>query len=168
MLVPPLARRQVGLEVLGVVENMSGLQQRVAGLRFYSTPTANIGAAASEPVDVTEAALAALAAVAPDLVVHSDVFVPTKGGAAAMAADMGVPFLGRVPLDPALSLAGAALPMLCMLRLLDATAAAPGPRAQPGRCCLFACYMQVLLRCCMMRPLCCQRLVFCEVHACMI
>ena len=115
VLLPHLARGQVGLEVLGVVENMSGLQQRVAGLRFYSTPAS--GAAAAEPVDVTEAALAALAQVAPDLVAHSDVFVPTKGGAQAMAADMGVPFLGRVPLDPALSLAGARTPCCawCML-----------------------------------------------------
>jgi hypothetical protein len=40
------------------------------------------------------------------LVAHTDVFSPTAGGAQAMAADMGVPFLGRIPLDPALSLAG--------------------------------------------------------------
>ena len=33
----------------------------------------------------------------------TDVFHPSGGGAAAMAADMGVPFLGRVPLDAALS-----------------------------------------------------------------
>ena len=91
--------------MLGVVENMSGLEQRVSGLRFYSSS----GSSTAEPVDVTEAALAALAQVAPDLVAHSDVFVPTKGGAAAMAHDMGVPFLGRVPLDPALSLAGACI-----------------------------------------------------------
>ena len=33
----------------------------------------------------------------------TDVFHPSGGGAEAMAADMGVPFLGRVPLDAALS-----------------------------------------------------------------
>lgn len=107
---------QVGLEVLGVVENMSGLEQRVAGLRFFapgSSADPSSGAAAQPPVDVTEAALAALAAVAPDLVARSDVFLPTKGGARAMAADMGVPFLGRIPLDPALSLAGTACPSCC-------------------------------------------------------
>ena len=31
---------------------------------------------------------------------ESAIFPPTTGGAAAMATDMGVPFLGRVPLDP--------------------------------------------------------------------
>ena len=38
-----------------------------------------------------------------DVVASTDVFHPSGGGAAAMAADMGVPFLGRVPLDAALS-----------------------------------------------------------------
>ena len=102
------AALQVGLEVLGVVENMSGLEQAVSGLRFLAPGCADASSGApGEPVDVTAAALAALARVAPDLVARSDVFLPTKGGARAMAADMGVPFLGRVPLDPALSLAGA-------------------------------------------------------------
>ena len=38
-----------------------------------------------------------------DIIATTDVFHPSGGGAAAMAADMGVPFLGRVPLDAALS-----------------------------------------------------------------
>ena len=96
----------MGLEVLGVVENMSGLEQRVSSLRFLAGGSSG-EAGAAEPVDVTEAALAALSRIAPDLVACSDVFLPTKGGAQAMARDMGVPFLGRIPLDPALSLAGA-------------------------------------------------------------
>ena len=41
-----------------------------------------------------------------DVVAATDVFHVSGGGAAAMAADMGVPFLGRVPLDAALSRAG--------------------------------------------------------------
>ena len=41
-----------------------------------------------------------------DVIASTDVFHPTGGGAAAMAADMGVPFLGRIPLDAALSRAG--------------------------------------------------------------
>jgi hypothetical protein len=41
-----------------------------------------------------------------DVIVSTDVFHPSGGGAAAMAADMGVPFLGRIPLDAALSRAG--------------------------------------------------------------
>lgn len=97
---------QVGLKVLGVVENMSGLQQPVEGVRFLQAPA---GSSAQPPVDVTAAVLGALRQVAPDLgslIVQSDVFRATRGGAESMAADMGVPFLGRVPLDPALSLAG--------------------------------------------------------------
>ncbi len=99
---------QVGLKVLGVVENMSGLQQPVDSVRFLSVPADP----AQKPEDVTAAALEALRKVAPDLsclIVQSDVFRATKGGAESMAASMGVPFLGRVPLDPALSLAGTAL-----------------------------------------------------------
>lgn len=41
-----------------------------------------------------------------DVIAATDVFHTSGGGAAAMAADMGVPFLGRVPLDAALSRAG--------------------------------------------------------------
>ena len=41
-----------------------------------------------------------------DIIASTDVFHPSGGGAAAMAADMGVPFLGRIPLDAALSRAG--------------------------------------------------------------
>ena len=36
----------------------------------------------------------------------TDVFAATGGGAARMAADMQVPFLGKVPMDSALSMAG--------------------------------------------------------------
>ncbi len=31
---------------------------------------------------------------------ESQIFPPTTGGAIKMAADMGVPFLGKLPLDP--------------------------------------------------------------------
>lgn len=31
---------------------------------------------------------------------ESQIFPPTTGGAKKMASDMGVPFLGRLPLDP--------------------------------------------------------------------
>ena len=36
----------------------------------------------------------------------TDIFVPSSGGAEKMCADMSVPFLGKVPLDPRLSHAG--------------------------------------------------------------
>jgi len=32
--------------------------------------------------------------------IQTDIFAPTTGGAEAMACEMSVPFLGRVPLDP--------------------------------------------------------------------
>lgn len=95
---------QVGLNILGVVENMSGLRQPLASMRFVSQAAGD-----SAPRDVTHELLALLKGSAlnvEDIVAQSDVFKPTKGGAEHMAADMDVPFLGRVPLDPALSLAG--------------------------------------------------------------
>jgi len=58
---------QLGITVLGVVENMSGFVCPSCGSRF-------------------------------------DVF--GSGGGERMAKDMGVPFLGRIPLDPAVSRAG--------------------------------------------------------------
>lgn len=95
---------QVGLNILGVVENMSGLQQPLASMRFMAQPGGG-----KAPRDVTQQVLALLQGSDLDvesIVAQSDVFKPTKGGAEAMAADMAIPFLGRVPLDPALSLAG--------------------------------------------------------------
>lgn len=131
--------KKVGLRVLGVVENMSGLQQRVPGLRFTYAPKppaaavaaadgsaqgadgsgpevagdgstvgdkAEHGQQVAQQVDVTQQVLALLRSHFPDLhglVAHAEVFPPSKGGAAAMCADMGVPLLGHVPLDPALT-----------------------------------------------------------------
>ncbi len=34
---------------------------------------------------------------------ETKIFFPTTGGAEKMCADMGVPFLGRIPIDPALA-----------------------------------------------------------------
>jgi len=100
--------RKVGMRVLGVVENMSGLQQRAPGLRFtYGAE----GGASGSGEDVTARVMEALRAQFPDLqqlVAHAEVFPPSKGGAARMCADMGVPLLGKVPLDPALTRAAEA------------------------------------------------------------
>uniref|UniRef100_K3YU84 Cytosolic Fe-S cluster assembly factor NBP35 n=1 Tax=Setaria italica TaxID=4555 RepID=K3YU84_SETIT len=56
--------KKVGVPVLGVVENMSGLRQPLSDL--------------------------------------SEVFDSSKGGAEKMCIEMGVPFLGKVPMDPQL------------------------------------------------------------------
>lgn len=99
-----MAVAQVGMKILGVVENMSGLQQPLASMQFMSQSAGD-----KAPRDVTQELLALLkgsALNAEDIVARSEIFKPTKGGAEHMAADMDIPFLGRVPLDPALSLAG--------------------------------------------------------------
>ncbi|KAG0463854.1 hypothetical protein HPP92_019452 [Vanilla planifolia] len=86
--------KKVGIRVLGVVENMSGLRQRLADLRFER-----------EGEDVTEWALQYVKEKAPELLSLfgcSDVFDSRGGGAAKMCREMGVPFLGKVPMDPLL------------------------------------------------------------------
>lgn len=133
--------RKVGLPVLGVVENMSGLQAPASALRFFASPAAPApareGAASAHPMappaaaavgqqdgsnggqpaaaaaaafsgleDATERVHAALRAAGLDptlLVANANVFHASKGGAQAMCSDMGVPFLGAIPLDTELS-----------------------------------------------------------------
>ena len=80
------------LNVLGVVENMAAARVPLSQLRFHD----------ASGVDVTTSALAELAALCPHLLhgtVGLDVFPAAEGGAAAMAAEWGVPLLGSVPLD---------------------------------------------------------------------
>lgn len=116
--------RKVGLRVLGVVENMTPLVQRLPALRFLAPGTAQpaastnghgederraAGVASSSGQgleDVTEKVMECLKASFPggiqDLMVQSEVFGASKGGAEKMCRDMQVPLLGRVPLDPAI------------------------------------------------------------------
>lgn len=91
--------KKVGIPVLGVVENMSGLCQPVTDFK-YVRQLKN-----GEQDDVTEWALKVMREKAPellDLVACSEVFDSSGGGAARMCREMGVPFLGKVPLDPKL------------------------------------------------------------------
>jgi hypothetical protein len=112
--------RKVGLEVLGVVENMAGLRLPAAapGLRFVrrrqqqqqqeQQQQEQGGGATDEggEEDVTQAVLRALEAALPGgldgLELQSEVFAPSGGGAAAMCKALGLRLLGRVPLDPEL------------------------------------------------------------------
>ncbi|BBN11938.1 ATP-binding protein involved in chromosome partitioning [Marchantia polymorpha subsp. ruderalis] len=90
--------KTVGIPVLGVVENMSGLQQKIGSLNFRA-----VGEDGEEK-DVTDYALEELRKHAPHLLpmfAHMEIF-HVGGGAEKMAKDMGVPFLGRVPMDPKL------------------------------------------------------------------
>ena len=82
-----------------------------------------------------------------EVVAETDVFFSDGDGAAGMAAQMGVPFLGRIPLDPSLSRAAeegrsafaegahsASLPALesIVLKLVNACEQGAGKPAQNG------------------------------------
>lgn len=91
--------KKVGIPVLGVVENMSGLQQTLDEFRFMKV------AENGDESDATEWALNYIKTNAPDLlplVACTEVFDSSGGGATKMCMDMQVPFLGKVPMDPQL------------------------------------------------------------------
>lgn len=91
--------KKVGVPVLGVVENMSGLCQPLTDFRFVR------GTETGKQVDVTEEVVEYMREKAPellDVVAVSEVFDSSGGGAAKMCREMEVPFLGKVPLDPQL------------------------------------------------------------------
>nr|CAA8286972.1 Unknown [Brassica rapa]CAA8287939.1 Unknown [Brassica rapa]CAA8392556.1 Unknown [Brassica rapa]CAA8404241.1 Unknown [Brassica rapa] len=92
--------KKVGVPVLGVVENMSGLCQSLADVTFMKVQS-ELGLS----VDVTQDVISCLRINAPELVnvlAYSEVFDRSGGGAERMCREMGVPFLGSVPLDPQL------------------------------------------------------------------
>ncbi|KAK2969792.1 hypothetical protein RJ640_028072 [Escallonia rubra] len=91
--------KKVGINVLGVVENMSGLSQPLSAFQFKRITMSG------EEEDLTEWVMSCLKEKAPEvlnLVACSEVFDSSGGGAAKMCSEMGVPFLGKVPLDPQL------------------------------------------------------------------
>ncbi|CAN8256390.1 unnamed protein product [Cochlearia groenlandica] len=95
--------KKMKVPVLGVVENMSGLSQPLADLKFMKLVTDENGSSSS--VDVTEDMMSCIRENAPELLVNlvacSQVFDKSGGGGAErMCEDMGLPFLGKVPLDP--------------------------------------------------------------------
>ncbi|CAM9435796.1 unnamed protein product [Choristocarpus tenellus] len=86
--------RKTGLDVLGVVENMSGLVVPVPELKFTDP---------SSGKDQTEAAMELIHSKAPELLKYftkTTVFTPFGEGPRGMAEKYGVPYLGRIPLDP--------------------------------------------------------------------
>uniref|UniRef100_A0A0E0K209 Cytosolic Fe-S cluster assembly factor NBP35 n=1 Tax=Oryza punctata TaxID=4537 RepID=A0A0E0K209_ORYPU len=90
--------KKVGVPVLGVVENMSGLRQALSDFRFVKPSEGG-------EMDATEWALNYIKERAPELltmIACSEVFDSSKGGAEKMCNEMGVPFLGKVPMDPQL------------------------------------------------------------------
>ncbi|XP_047336047.1 cytosolic Fe-S cluster assembly factor NBP35-like [Impatiens glandulifera] len=91
--------KKLDVPVLGVVENMSGLCQPVSDLKFVKVTETG------EQKDVTEWAMDYMREKAPEMLAvfgYSEVFDTSRGGALKMCEEMGVPFLGKVPLDPRL------------------------------------------------------------------
>ncbi|XWS57674.1 hypothetical protein CRYUN_Cryun09bG0193500 [Craigia yunnanensis] len=78
---------------------MSGLCQPLTGFRFLRMTETG------EHTDVTEKVIEYMREKAPemlDLIDASEIFDSNGGGAAKMLKEMGVPYLGKVPLDPQL------------------------------------------------------------------
>ncbi|CAK4140884.1 unnamed protein product [Aphanomyces euteiches] len=89
--------KKTSVPVLGVVENMAGLQQDVTQCNFVDPVTS---------ADHTQHVLEVLKAKAPELLqyaVQLQVFPPAAGGGEGMAKAFNVPFLGRLPLDQKLT-----------------------------------------------------------------
>ncbi|KAF1781742.1 P-loop containing nucleoside triphosphate hydrolase [Phytophthora cactorum] len=83
---------KTNINVLGVVENMSGVQRPLSDVKFVGT----------DGNDQTAAFMKLLQEKAPELLNHSvqmEVFPASTGGGEAMAKKFNVPFLGRLPLD---------------------------------------------------------------------
>ena len=110
--------KKVGVPVLGVVENMSGLKVGLEKVGFLTgsadadgdtdnTDSLTNSKALSDKIKaVIEAHCVSLGHDPKSACVEVDVFSATRGGAEKMCADHGVPFLGKVPLDPSIALAG--------------------------------------------------------------
>jgi Mrp family chromosome partitioning ATPase len=104
--------KKTGVKVLGVVENMSGLRQSVEDFTFTTADgrdvTADIMKAINNNIQVNSNGNGTDTANESNnrIFAETEVFHASGGGAAAMAKDMNVPFLGKVPLDGALSRAG--------------------------------------------------------------
>ncbi|RHY31784.1 hypothetical protein DYB32_004496 [Aphanomyces invadans] len=89
--------KKTSVPIIGVVENMAGLQQDLSRCNFVDPMTS---------VDHTQHVLDVLKAKAPELLsmaVQLQVFPPAAGGGEAMARMFQVPFLGRLPLDQKLT-----------------------------------------------------------------
>jgi len=91
--------KKVGVKVLGVVENMSSLCQPITDFKFLRMSDNG------EQKDVTQWVWEYMKEKAPEmlnLIACTEVFDSRGGGAVKMCNEMGVPFLGKVPLDPQL------------------------------------------------------------------
>lgn len=88
--------KKTNINVIGVVENMSGIQRPLNQVRYINP----------QGQDATDHVLEILKQNAPELLdyaMESQVFPSPSGGPAAMAQQFNVPFLGRIPLDQQLT-----------------------------------------------------------------
>ena len=93
--------KKTSVPVLGIVENMSGLQMRVSDLTFFRDNSSNIGS--DENADCTSDVLSLLQEKCPEvlsMIATTDVFPSSGGGPLGMAEKFSVPYLGKLPLDP--------------------------------------------------------------------
>jgi len=100
--------KKTGINVLGVVENMSGfvcpcckvclLTRMLSLLLIGAQHQSHVPVWCVAHTNKQSAEIKPLCCVQ----TKSEIFVSDAGGAAAMAAEMGVPFLGSIPLDPQL------------------------------------------------------------------
>ena len=90
--------KKTKVPVLGIVENMSGLQMRLSDMKFLRSED---GSNLQE--DCTQQALEILKEKCPEvlsMMVTTDVFPSSGLGPAGMASNYNVPYLGKLPLDP--------------------------------------------------------------------
>ncbi|KAL1207793.1 Cytosolic Fe-S cluster assembly factor NBP35 [Cardamine amara subsp. amara] len=96
--------KKVGVRVLGVVENMSGLSLPLTDFKFRKKLPET-----GSTIDVTEYAISYIRENAPELLdflACKEVFDSSAGGAERMCQEMGVPILGKLRLDPKVCEAG--------------------------------------------------------------
>lgn len=96
---------KTSVPVLGIVENMSGLQMKVSDLSFLREHTNGSENGASSSSDCTSDVLSLLREKCPEvlsMIAAADVFPSSCGGPKGMAEKFNVPYLGKLPLDPTL------------------------------------------------------------------
>lgn len=87
--------KKTGVPILGIVENMGTYQATLHDLQFTTRDGSDCTASVMQKIQ--ESCPEAL-----DCIVNAEIFAPYKGGGERMASDLGLPFWGRLPLDPKL------------------------------------------------------------------
>lgn len=94
--------KKTAVPVLGIVENMSGLQVRVTDLSFFRENSVWSENGAHESSECTSGVLSLLRERCPEvlsMIAATEVFPTSGGGPRGMAQKFHVPYLGKLPLD---------------------------------------------------------------------